>query len=52
MFGTCDDAFSTYMQICSANVPVEGGGLSVDPWLAMRLPPASPFDNFLRAAGC
>lgn len=38
--------------ICSANVPVEGGGLSVDPWLAMRLPPASPFDNFLRAAGC
>lgn len=23
-----------------------------DPRLAMRLPPASPFDNFLKAAGC
>ncbi|KAK7269431.1 hypothetical protein RIF29_22157 [Crotalaria pallida] len=23
-----------------------------DPWLAMKLPPASPFDNFLKAAGC
>ncbi|KAL7003167.1 hypothetical protein U1Q18_004325, partial [Sarracenia purpurea var. burkii] len=25
---------------------------SMDPWLALRLPPASPFDNFLRAARC
>ncbi|KAF2307308.1 hypothetical protein GH714_026229 [Hevea brasiliensis] len=24
----------------------------MDPCLAMRLPPASPFDNFLKAAGC
>lgn len=24
----------------------------VGPFLAMRLPPASPFDNFLKAAGC
>ncbi|XP_028791403.1 uncharacterized protein LOC114747268 [Neltuma alba] len=23
-----------------------------DPWLAMKLPPASPFDNFLKAARC
>ncbi|XP_058084129.1 protein SEMI-ROLLED LEAF 2 [Magnolia sinica] len=23
-----------------------------EPWLALRLPPASPFDNFLKAAGC
>ncbi|KAL1293993.1 protein EFR3 homolog B isoform X1 [Arachis ipaensis] len=23
-----------------------------EPWLAMKLPPASPFDNFLKAAGC
>ncbi|CAM8969105.1 unnamed protein product [Rhodiola kirilowii] len=25
-------------------------GLAADPWLAIKLPPASPFDNFLRAA--
>lgn len=29
---------------------VREGALPQDPWLAMRLPPASPFDNFLRAA--
>ncbi|KAE9589558.1 putative armadillo-like helical protein [Lupinus albus] len=35
-----------------------GGGhgqvitLPMDPWLAMKLPPTSPFDNFLKAAGC
>ncbi|XP_020107750.1 uncharacterized protein LOC109723699 [Ananas comosus] len=23
-----------------------------EPWMALRLPPASPFDNFLKAAGC
>ncbi|XP_077218010.1 protein SEMI-ROLLED LEAF 2 isoform X2 [Tasmannia lanceolata] len=23
-----------------------------EPWIALRLPPASPFDNFLKAAGC
>ncbi|KAJ4955982.1 hypothetical protein NE237_012765 [Protea cynaroides] len=23
-----------------------------EPWSALRLPPASPFDNFLKAAGC
>ncbi|KAJ3670201.1 hypothetical protein LUZ60_010525 [Juncus effusus] len=23
-----------------------------EPWRALRLPPASPFDNFLKAAGC
>ncbi|KAI8555542.1 hypothetical protein RHMOL_Rhmol05G0180500 [Rhododendron molle] len=27
-----------------------GGMLPMDPWLALKLPPASPFDNFLRAA--
>ncbi|RWR95224.1 protein EFR3 A-like protein isoform X2 [Cinnamomum micranthum f. kanehirae] len=27
-------------------------GLSSKPWMALRLPPASPFDNFLKAAGC
>ncbi|GAV92254.1 hypothetical protein CFOL_v3_35635 [Cephalotus follicularis] len=30
----------------------EGGALPMDPCLAIRLPPASPFDNFLKAAGC
>ncbi|KAG9457865.1 hypothetical protein H6P81_002373 [Aristolochia fimbriata] len=25
---------------------------SIEPWSALRLPPASPFDNFLKAAGC
>ncbi|KAG7968375.1 hypothetical protein I3843_08G150900 [Carya illinoinensis] len=29
----------------------KGNVLPQDPWLAMRLPPASPFDNFLKAAG-
>ncbi|KAF3454137.1 hypothetical protein FNV43_RR04584 [Rhamnella rubrinervis] len=28
------------------------GVLRQDPWVSMRLPPASPFDNFLKAAGC
>ncbi|KAF3783263.1 EFR3-like protein [Nymphaea thermarum] len=27
-------------------------GLPQEPWQALRLPPASPFDNFLKAAGC
>ncbi|KAK4273395.1 hypothetical protein QN277_021807 [Acacia crassicarpa] len=26
--------------------------LTREPWLAMKLPPASPFDNFLKAARC
>ncbi|KAK9919970.1 hypothetical protein M0R45_028540 [Rubus argutus] len=31
----------------------QGAALAQDPWLAaIRLPPASPFDNFLKAAGC
>ncbi|KAK9292121.1 hypothetical protein L1049_020079 [Liquidambar formosana] len=38
------------MKITSEGGSVPGGGLSLDPWVAMRLPPASPFDNFLRAA--
>lgn len=29
-----------------------GAVAQLDPGLAMRLPPASPFDNFLKAAGC
>ncbi|KDP23388.1 hypothetical protein JCGZ_23221 [Jatropha curcas] len=31
---------------------MEGALKPIDPSLAMRLPPASPFDNFLKAAGC
>lgn len=30
--------------------PVVGGVPGTNAWLALRLPPASPFDNFLRAA--
>uniref|UniRef100_A0A7N0VMA9 ARM repeat superfamily protein n=1 Tax=Kalanchoe fedtschenkoi TaxID=63787 RepID=A0A7N0VMA9_KALFE len=29
---------------------ITGNCMAADPWLAMKLPPASPFDNFLRAA--
>ncbi|KAF5952160.1 hypothetical protein HYC85_010104 [Camellia sinensis] len=32
------------------SVPVQGAMPQMDPWLALKLPPASPFDNFLRAA--
>lgn len=40
------------MQIISETGPTQGAALPQDPWLAVRLPPASPFDNFLKAAGC
>nr|GLL37390.1 protein EFR3 homolog B [Ipomoea trifida] len=30
----------------------QGAMVAREPWLAIRLPPASPFDNFLRAARC
>ncbi|KAJ8771840.1 hypothetical protein K2173_027017 [Erythroxylum novogranatense] len=33
-------------------VPLKGSVRPMDSSLAMRLPPASPFDNFLKAAGC
>ncbi|GLT77773.1 hypothetical protein SLA2020_493310 [Shorea laevis] len=39
-------------KITSSGGPAQVGVMPHDPWLAMRLPPASPFDNFLRAAGC
>ncbi|XXG53982.1 hypothetical protein AAC387_Pa03g1977 [Persea americana] len=32
--------------------PGQGGFFPSEPWLALKLPPASPFDNFLKAAGC
>ncbi|CAL9069534.1 unnamed protein product [Musa banksii] len=31
---------------------LEQASVPMEPWLALRLPPASPFDNFLKAAGC
>ncbi|ERN02110.1 uncharacterized protein LOC18430213 [Amborella trichopoda] len=37
--------------LCSGHCQVEGR-LAPEPWQGLRLPPASPFDNFLRAAGC
>ncbi|PIA51489.1 hypothetical protein AQUCO_01100374v1 [Aquilegia coerulea] len=36
-------------KITSDTGPRQEGVVSTEPWLAMRLPPASPFDNFLRA---
>ncbi|XP_015874915.3 protein SEMI-ROLLED LEAF 2 isoform X2 [Ziziphus jujuba] len=39
-------------QITSECGSSHGAALRQDPWLSMRLPPASPFDNFLKAAGC
>ncbi|XAR52684.1 hypothetical protein NMG60_11020874 [Bertholletia excelsa] len=45
------DGWSEIRKICNeGGSTVQGGKLSMDPWLALRLPPASPFDNFLRAA--
>lgn len=41
---------SAVAKILKEDVPVRGPPLSNEPWLALRLPPASPFDNFLRAA--
>ncbi|KAA8545251.1 hypothetical protein F0562_020035 [Nyssa sinensis] len=41
---------STVRKVPSEGGSFEGGALPVDPWLALRLPPASPFDNFIRAA--
>ncbi|KAF4354005.1 hypothetical protein G4B88_011168 [Cannabis sativa] len=35
-----------------SSAPGQGAAFPQDPWLSMRLPPASPFDNFLKAAGC
>ncbi|KAK4491350.1 hypothetical protein RD792_002086 [Penstemon davidsonii] len=38
------------IQKITSDEPVLEGAQSPNPWLALRLPPASPFDNFLRAA--
>ncbi|KAL3843542.1 hypothetical protein ACJIZ3_000945 [Penstemon smallii] len=38
------------IQKITSDEPVLEGVQSPNPWLALRLPPASPFDNFLRAA--
>ena len=41
-----------FIQITGEGGPAQGTPFQQDPWLSMRLPPASPFDNFLKAAGC
>ncbi|XP_021821280.1 uncharacterized protein LOC110762878 isoform X1 [Prunus avium] len=46
------DGLTALEKIISETGPTQGAALPRDPWLAMRLPPASPFDNFLKAAGC
>ncbi|CAK9141192.1 unnamed protein product [Ilex paraguariensis] len=45
-----EDGRSTIKKIAGEGESVQGALLPMDPWLALRLPPASPFDNFLRAA--
>lgn len=41
------------MQLINEPGATPGAASAQDPWLAaIRLPPASPFDNFLKAAGC
>ncbi|RYQ89949.1 hypothetical protein Ahy_B09g096325 isoform H [Arachis hypogaea] len=42
----CDNWKSALEKVCSVS------NSNREPWLAMKLPPASPFDNFLKAAGC
>jgi len=44
------DGHSEIKKVNDGGGAVQGGMLPMDPWLALRLPPASPFDNFLRAA--
>ncbi|XP_007031156.2 PREDICTED: protein EFR3 homolog B [Theobroma cacao] len=46
-----DDRHMTLRKITSEGA-FNGPVSRLDPCLAMRLPPASPFDNFLKAAGC
>ncbi|KAM1442632.1 hypothetical protein ACFX1T_010187 [Malus domestica] len=46
------DGRAALQKITSDIGPARGAASAQDPWLAMRLPPASPFDNFLKAAGC
>ncbi|KAK9084345.1 hypothetical protein Scep_030816 [Stephania cephalantha] len=45
-------ALSNFGQMSSNDEPPKETTFSSDPWMAMKLPPASPFDNFLKAAGC
>lgn len=46
------DGHLALKRITSIDHHAQGAVLPQDPWLSMRLPPASPFDNFLKAAGC
>ncbi|KAI4349895.1 hypothetical protein L6164_010438 [Bauhinia variegata] len=47
-----DDGNSALEKVFNGGGYGQVAALPRDPWLAMRLPPASPFDNFLKAAGC
>ncbi|XP_052205119.1 protein SEMI-ROLLED LEAF 2 isoform X2 [Diospyros lotus] len=44
------DVRSETIKVNNGDGTVPGSMVAMDPWLALRLPPASPFDNFLRAA--
>lgn len=46
------DGHTALKTITSGVCPAQGHLLPQDSWFAMKLPPASPFDNFLKAAGC
>lgn len=49
-----DPCLNSLMCLVQVNYdePGQGGFFTSEPWLALKLPPASPFDNFLKAAGC
>ncbi|KAJ0979921.1 hypothetical protein J5N97_015395 [Dioscorea zingiberensis] len=42
----------TFMAKTNSDKFKQGSYVPSEPWMALRLPPASPFDNFLKAAGC
>ncbi|CAA2959618.1 Hypothetical predicted protein [Olea europaea subsp. europaea] len=44
------DGMSAIGKISRNDQPIPSATVPASPWLALRLPPASPFDNFLRAA--
>ncbi|KAA8536735.1 hypothetical protein F0562_029213 [Nyssa sinensis] len=46
------DVLPAFGKISSDGGPVRKGVFPMDSWLALKLPPASPFDNFIKASRC
>lgn len=46
------DGRTAIKKITGNDAPLQGDIMPKDQCLTMKLPPASPFDNFLKAAGC